>query len=376
MTPTDSFARSKAWLLNRALPLWSTVGREPSGGFHERLDLTGVPDVSAPRRAMVQARQIAVFSLAHDRGWIDARDIVGPAVDHLIRTYHGRDGRPGWLFSVDGAGAPIDSRRDTYTHAFMLFALGWARAVLDDPRLTTLADQTLAAMDDLMAASPGGYRDAEDAAAEPLRQNPHMHLIEALTVLSQHIGKADYRARADAVYAMFTGRFLLPGVNVLNEMFDAQWRAPPLEQAVWEPGHHFEWVWLLHRYAGVSGQDVGAAAAALYDTAWSLGIDGEGLTVDEVSGDGRVLKASRRCWPQTETVKAHAAEHEAGRPGCRERAAAALHNLLDRYLAGPVDGGWIEHLDGEGKPMRNDIPASSLYHIGFAIAEADRVFGG
>ena len=372
----DTFARGRAWLCERALPFWSTTGRDAaSGGFHERMDLSGAPDHAAPRRAMVQARQIAVFSLAHERGWIDARDIVGPAVEHLIKTYHARDGRPGWLFSVDAAGMPVDSRRDTYTHAFALFALGWAHAVLDDPRLAALADETLAAMDALLAAPAGGYRDDEHTGDEALHQNPHMHMFEAMIVLARLTGEDRFLQRARALCGMFTERFLQPGANVLSENFDSQWQAPALRDMVWEPGHHFEWSWLLHRFAEVSGDDVGRPAAALYDTAYPQGLDAEGLVIDELSGDGRVLKPSRRCWPHTEEIKAHAAQHEAGRSGCRERAAATMERLLSRYLSGPFPGGWIEHLDAAGKPMRDDVPASSLYHLAFAVAEADRVFG-
>lgn len=377
MTDGAVFHQARDWLVGTALPFWSTVGREAHGGFHERLNLEGVPDEAAPRRAMVQARQIAVFSLAHRRGWLDARDIVGPAVAHLIATYHGRDDRPGWLFSVDAAGAPLDSRRDAYSHAFMLFALGWAYGVLGEPRLAALAEETLAAMDAILALPAGGYRDDDAAGPDaPLRQNPHMHLFEALLVLAEAGAGGDVPARAEALRRLAGERFFQPEAGVLCEVFGAGWQAPPPGAMRWEPGHHFEWTWLLHRHAALSGHAADGLAMALYDRAQEQGLDGEGLVIDEVAGDGRVVTASRRLWPQCEAVRAHAAMHEAGRAGCGKRAAAHMQRLLDRYLGRPVPAGWIEHLDAPGRPLRDDMPASSLYHIAFAIAEADRVLGG
>lgn len=368
-----ALAQARDWLVATALPFWATTGRAADGGFHERLDLNGAPDTAAPRRAMVQARQIAVFSLAHARGWLAAQDIVGPALERLIATYHDRDDRPGWLFSVDATGAVVDARRDAYTHAFVLFALGWAHAVLGDARLLGLADETLAAMDALLLAPGGGYRDDDAATAEaPLRQNPHMHLLEALLVLDE--AGAAVRPRLEALRAMAAERFVQAGTGVLCELFDAGWRAPTAAAQRWEPGHHFEWVWLLRRYDERTGQAPDGLAAALYDRALAQGVDAEGLVIDGLSGDGRVLAASRRLWPQCEAIKAHAAMHEAGRSGGRARAQALLRRLMTRYLGRPVEAGWTEHLDAGGRPLRDDIPASSLYHIAFAIAEAERVF--
>lgn len=374
MTHGAIVRQARDWLVDTALPFWASVGREAHGGFHERLDLNGRPDVAAPRRAMVQARQIAVYSLAHERGWLDARDIVGPALAHLTATYQGRDDRPGWLYSVDAGGAPVDSRRDAYTHAFVLFALGWAHAVLGERRLLERAGDTLAAMDALLAVPDGGYRDSDAGApGASLRQNPHMHLFEALLVLDR-AGLGGVAERARTLRRMAGERFFRPEAGVLCEAFAAGWQAPAAAAMRWEPGHHFEWVWLLHRHAALSGAAAEPLAAALYDRALAQGIDAEGLAVDALAGDGRVLAASRRLWPQCEAVKAHAARHEAGDPDGRARAEAALRGLMARYLGQPFAAGWTEHLDAAGRPLRDDVPASSLYHIAFAIAEAERVF--
>jgi hypothetical protein len=40
-----------------------------------------------------------------------------------------------------------------------------------------------------------------------------------------------------------------------------------------------------------------------------------------------------------------------------------------------VAGGWIDHVDATGAPIVDSMPASTLYHVFLAAAEADRVWG-
>ena len=65
-----SVAHLKRWVIEEALPLWGETGFDAArGSFVERLTFEGSPLLSAPRRAMVQARQIYVFSHAALLGW-------------------------------------------------------------------------------------------------------------------------------------------------------------------------------------------------------------------------------------------------------------------------------------------------------------------
>ena len=66
----SSVARLKSWVVEDALPLWGETGFDAArGSFIERLTFEGAPMHAAPRRAMVQARQIYVFSHAALLGW-------------------------------------------------------------------------------------------------------------------------------------------------------------------------------------------------------------------------------------------------------------------------------------------------------------------
>ena len=104
------------------------------------------------------------------------------------------------------------------------------------------------------------------------------------------------------------------------------------------------------------------------------GFDAEGLVVDELLDDGSVQKSSRRCWPHTEAIKAEVAAFEAGDTNAGARAARVIDRLMQVFLGRPVAGGWVDHIDANGAPLVDFMPASTFYHVFLALAEAHRVW--
>ena len=261
-----SVARLRRWVVDQALPLWGATGFDASrGAFVERLTFEGAPHLAAPRRAMVQARQIYVFSHAALLGWSpEGKTIALEAAHRLIDRYHGADGAPGWVFAVHPDGAVHDAKRDFYAHAFALFGLAWAYKLEPEPRFLSTALATLRVLDQHFASPSGGYHSVLPADAGRREQNPHMHLFEAMLAWFEATGSAVFLARAGELYAMMAGRFFQPQSGILAEYFDGSWNPRAgLHGRICEPGHHFEWSWLLRRYAGLAGRSDPPIARAL-----------------------------------------------------------------------------------------------------------------
>src|SRR5690606_6795180 len=199
MSCQSAVARLRAWLIDEALPLWAGVGFDPARqSFIERLDWSGAALPETPRRAMVQARQIYVFAHAALLGWWpEGREMALAAADRLIAVYRGGDGHRGWVFSAQADGAPVETRRDLYAYAFVLFGLAFAYRLEPKPRYRDVALQTLAELDRDFAAPGGGYWSELPRAASERRQNPHMHLFEAMLAWAEATGDAQFLARAD-----------------------------------------------------------------------------------------------------------------------------------------------------------------------------------
>lgn len=367
--------RLQDWAIEAALPLWAEAGFDRvRGGFHERLLWDGSPDTTAGRRTRVQARQIYVYAHAAVLGWYpDGLPLALRALEFLLAKCRSPDGRPGYIHRLDAENAIADPLRDTYDHAFILLALAWLARASGDAQARALIDETLAFMDEHLAAEDGTFREGLPP-SQPRRQNPHMHIFEAMLALHETIAYPGALQRAGRLRALLEDKFLDPLTRTIGEYFTDDWR--PLHSGrddIVEPGHHAEWCWLIRRHERMSALAPASLAADLLATAVSSAEARTGLLRDGADRSGHPRRLGRRCWPQTELAKAWLAEHELGRAGAANRARRAMQAMADEYLAGPFAGGWIDQFDAAGKPIVGFVPASTFYHLFGAIAEARRV---
>lgn len=378
----------RAWLCESALPLWCSAGLDGgAGGFFDNLTLDGDPLRDAPKRVRVQARQVYVFSHAHLLGWTPAPGQMTPldaathGFDFMIEHYWRKD-PGGFVYAAGPDGVVSDPRIELYDQAFVLFACAWYLRACGDDRAKTWAGRVIAFIDAHLADSANGGFFENLSHDLPRRQNPHMHLLEALMAFHLATGDEDALARARELVALFRQRFFDRETGTLGEFFDAQWN-PAITTAgeIVEPGHHYEWTWLLYHYSALTGDDCGREAEALYRFAEQHGIDRgpgptEGLVYDSLLRRGVDLDDNKRLWSQTEAIKAQTARLEfAGDEPARARLDEMLDLLFDRHLMGDT-GLWREQLERDGTPIRNTVPATSLYHIFLALTEVLRVRDG
>ncbi len=375
-----SAARYQDWIASKALPLWSTVGFDASQGlFQERLDWSGLPQETVPRRAMVQCRQIYVFAHAAHLGWLpEGGRLAEIAMDSLLDKFCDEgDPSGGFAYSVSAEGGVISSARDAYAHAFVLFAIAWLYRLNGDSRLIGYADRTAAFIDArLQDRVHGGLYDSAPIGDRSKRQNPHMHLLEAYIALETAAPERGYLERAKKLVEIFKTRFFRADPGVLLEYFAEDWgpHRDPLKRGIFEPGHHFEWVWLLSEYEKLTGEDLGPWIRQLDSIARRNGFAKNGLIRDELGADMSILKSSHRIWPHTEAAKAAVAKRFMGEGGAAQFASAMIDRLTATFLDRPFAGGWIDHINAEGLPLLDYVPASSLYHLLLAATEMSRGF--
>jgi len=373
-------ARARRWLDERALPLWSDAGFDARRGiFHERLDFTGHPDDAAPRRLMVQARQISVFARAAlEDGFALGRDLAETAAENMIARWHAADGAPGWVFALAPDDTVADPCRDLYAHAFVLYGLAWAHRIAPSERIAAAVDDTLAFLDTAFADPvAGGYWDHLPLGGPRRSQNPHMHLFEALLELHEAgLGDAAVLDRCRALDALAADRFLSADRTVLREDYAADLTVAPREgEGRVEPGHLLEWAWLLRRFEAATGEDRSDRVEPLIRTALDKGCDrATGRIVDEIGEDGRLRRASSRSWPHAEACKALATEIERGRTELSGNLVAVARRLLDAHCRAEFQGGWIDHLDAEDAPLSPAMPASTFYHVYNGLKAVESVF--
>ncbi len=371
----DGGHRLAEWLRCAALPLWATTGQDSGGGFVEALGRDGRIQPSA-RRARVQARQIWAYAEAGRLGW------EGPwlrAVEDGCRYFEKHhlndEGLCRTLLNSDGSA--LDETVMVYDQAFSLLALSAARQVVTDgDRLERAAIR----IRDRLAEreNPGG--GYVEAGKHPYQANPHMHLLEASLAWQEAGGDSVWAEMADSIVELALASFVDETGGFLREFYGADWLPAAGEDGrLVEPGHQFEWAWLLARYASLRGRpEVLAVAERLY--AYGLrGVDERGgVVLDALNDDGRPRGGRARLWPQTEWLKAALKLSEVGSPAySRQRlqdAEAAL-GAISLYLL-PF-GLWRDKRLSNGGFIEEPAPASSFYHIIGAYsqlqASADRI---
>ncbi|MCC6779366.1 MAG: AGE family epimerase/isomerase [Hyphomicrobiales bacterium] len=355
------------WLLEAALPLWWQRGADRvNGGFHDSLALDGTA-VIGPRRARSIARMVYSWCEAPRLGWCGPwREAAQHALADLKAHFIRADGTV--RAAVSASGTPHDDRFDLYEQAFALLAFasahsafgasaGWREAAVT--LRTTLATHFHHPL--------GGYREDRDGAILPLRANPHMHLLEAALAWMSSDRDPDWRALADEIATLCLTRFIDPATGALRELYDNDWTpSPGVEGRLCEPGHHYEWAFLLDRWARLTGGARPTAVSQLIAFADRHGCDHDrGVVVNAVLDDGTIHDPVARLWAQAERIRAYAVT------GRSEQEIASAVLALRRYLATPTPGLWFDQLGANGVLVQEPARATSLYHIIGAVAALD-----
>lgn len=359
--------RLEAWLLESAFPLWWECGADrEKGGFHELLTLQGRPVDASPRRMRVQARQSYVYAMAGKLGWNGPwRQAAQHGLDELEARYRREDGLFRTLIAPDGA--VLDDTAMLYDQAFALLAMASAGGAA----LKTGAEALLGR---LRRHNMGGF--AENAPV-PFQSNPHMHLLEAALAWREVDPEGVWDRLADEIVGLCLAHFIDAEHRVLLEFFDSDWRraAAPAGYAV-EPGHQFEWAWLLERWGRLRGDDGACEAARILYRAGSRGVDlARDVAVDQISDDLAITQTRARLWPQTERLKAALILSQTAQGeerACYVSDALGAASALWRYLQTPMSGLWRDKMLSDGTFVEEPAPASSFYHIVCCITSLQR----
>ncbi len=357
------------WLKSAAWPRWLADGVDRErGSFRETLALDGSGCRADYRRLRVVARQIFAFSHAHTAGVPGAAAAVHMGLRFLDNHAAHEDGGYAWRFDLDHR--VQDQTRDLYDHAFVLLALASAAQVVPADTLRPQAEALSAWITTAFEHPAGGFHESLPPAL-PRRQNPHMHLLEALLAAHEAFQSQFFLEAAKPLLKLFQEKLFDETTGTLAEYFDNDWQPQRRNgRFLVEPGHHCEWVWLLHWYQSLTtpNPDLRRIATRLMGFVDQHGIGPHGHLYDIVADDGSVIEPGARLWPQTEWLRAEHLREDAD----ASRQAQAARSLA--FLLRP-DGLWHERRSADGTLWQGPAPASSLYHLTGAILWVHRLHG-
>ena len=360
--------RALAWLFDDALPLWSTAGRNPRGGWFDRLDDEGRP-VAGPMRMRVQARQVFVFAEAGRLGWTGPwREMVDHGLAFLTERATREDGVAAHSFAAED-GAVLEPGPELYDQSFTLLAYAAAFGATGDRRAKAAGIRLYDALQG-QAHPEGGYREFDSPL---LKSNPQMHMFEAALAWMDADDDPRWTALARSLATLCAHRLYDPASDALHEIFNDDWRrAPSPAGDVTEPGHHFEWAWLLAERELGSPVDLPGRLCA---RAERFGVDASrGVAVNAMDPWGTVLDGDARLWPQAERLKAALMMRAHDHNLWTVRACAA-HDAMFAYIDAAPRGLWRDVILTDGAVRPESAPASSLYHITCAVSQLAQATG-
>ncbi|VVO87801.1 AGE family epimerase/isomerase [Pseudomonas fluorescens] len=350
---TALFASVQQHFQDVIVPLWQGPGWNADMALpYEALDAEHQPLAPQRYRAMACARQLYVFSSLI--GQVPAAQERAAALFRSLQQHFHDAEHGGWFYSIDPHGAPLDQRKDLYTHAFILFACAHYWDKVREPLVESVLNAALEVIAQRFATGDGLYeasldRDWSTLDSGPL-QNPLMHLAEAfLATLSVREDIAVQHALIELCTVM-QKRFIDPQQSVLMEK--------PLGAVDnwFEPGHQFEWYFLLESSPLLRDSILHASLSRAFTRTEQLGVDSyTGAVVAMLDLEGSAKDATQRIWAQAEYLRALTL-----RPNNEASVLRQLRALQQRFLHG---GGWYECRDEKGDVSRKDMPSTTPYHL-------------
>lgn len=353
------------------MPAWLEIALPHGTGPAPVLESLDAPN--APASTLTQAR--IVFALAHLHLVTGAPGLLAAAqriYRHMAAQLRDADG--GFRLNVSAEG----KIRRSYDQSFALLALATLHRA--DPDCVTAAE-----IDDcwqfiqtrLTEADGSLWEDDRAIATDGIRaQNPHMHMLEAVLQCYDMSGDSIWLDRAKTFVGLAAQYFIDAETGAIREFVGPD--LLPMNSVVGqrrEPGHQYEWAWLLRRYAGFSGDThVLALADRMQAFAEQHGLrDGgplHGALYDAVDAAGQVVEPTHLLWPLTEAGKVYAALHrETGTPKDAATAQRIERMIFELYFDTQGETRWVNQLDTKGHVVWDVALSRLLYHVAVFVTE-------
>ncbi len=358
-------------LTRNILPYWiKRMPDEKQGGFFGRIDGHDRVIAEAPRGAILNARILWSFSSAY----ITVRDplcleMANRAYDYICRHFFD-DRYGGTYWCLKAAGEPMETKKQIYSIAFIIYALSWYHMATGDREALDRAvelfnliekhsfDRRLNGYFEAFDRQWGELADlrlSEKDENEKKTMNTHLHILEAYTSLYRIWPDAWLREQLGNIVNLFTQRIIDPVTSHLNLFFDEQWNC---RSTIVSYGHDIEASWLLYEAASALGEGDSVREASLRVAQAALeGLAGDGSLYYERDDAKGHFDRDRHWWVQSEAVVGFLNAWElTGDKGWLELSSGAFEYIRCRLSDG-VNGEWFWSIRADGSVNRDDDKA-------------------
>jgi len=357
--------------LQNILNYWSTnTVDEINGGFVGERDHYNNLIPNASKGIVLNSRVLWAFSAASNHYKSNEyKDLCDRSYLYLKSSF--KDEKFGGVYwELDAKGNPINTRKQVYAQAFMIYALSeyylfsknkealnWAIELFD--LIEKYANDT--EYKGYIEAFNQDWSPIEDMrlsdkdANEAKTMNTHLHILEAYTNLYKVCRNENLKGKLSELIQLFLSKFMNAN-NHLNLFFDEQWN---LKGDLVSYGHDIETAWLLIEAAKIIEDQVLLSetkriAVLIADTFIEEGVDNDGGVLNEYDPKTGRLDTDKHWWPQAEAlVGLHYAYEITGNEKYLTVSSAIL-NFIQTKIIDSTNGEWFWRVNKEGTPYTSE----------------------
>lgn len=358
-------------LTKNILPYWSVKMVDyKNGGFYGRIDVNDQIFPKEDKGGILNARILWTYSAAYrvlkDTSCLRlAKRSKDYIMEHFIDKQYG-----GAYRSVSFTGEPSDTRKQTYTQSFFIYALAeYNRATGDKEALNTAKDIFECFEKYALDKESNGYfevytRDwkrlhdkliSEKGDQDEKTMNTSLHLMEAYANLYRVWPDDRLAGRLRDMVYIFLDKIVDQKTYHLINFMDRNWNST---SSIDSYGHDIESSWLIWEAAALLKDPALIARAKKMclkiANAAMEGIQPDGSMIDEKDNSTGEVRMSRSWWPQVETVVGYVNAYELSGNEKYIDYAVNNWNYTKKHFVDWKNGGWYSSLNESGGPGRGD----------------------
>lgn len=374
--------------LDNILQFWLTHTQDHmNGGFIGRIDSDMTVHPQAPKGLVLHARILWTFARAYRHEPRPEYRMMADRALHYLETRFRDPIHPGFFWTVDHLGQPLDTKKQIYGQAFYLYGIAEYILATGRTELLDLAGELFEIIEKSYDPVHSGYADvfARDwSRDDSLRlgeqdqnavktMNTHLHVLEAYT----NYFRVNRSSRLEAQLRRLLEDTLQHIVNRENGhflmFFEEDWTSMT---EIISYGHDIEGSWLLLEAAEVLGDEAlltrtQEIALGMADAVLREGVDTDGGVMWEGDAAG-VLDGDKHWWGQAEAVVGFLNAWQLSGEDRYWQAAANCWIFTRDHILDRTNGEWFWKTDRAGTPAQEDPKVSEWkcpYHNSRACFE-------
>lgn len=372
-------------LSESVLPFWTrnTLDKE-YGGFLTRLDREGKLLESDEKHLMMQVRMIWSLSAAHQFGIADKgyQMLADNAFKWLVEK-HWDKGQGGFFFTTTRDGSPLDRRKNTDVHAYVLTGISQYYLASHNKNALVWGNRVFELLINKAKDRGFGFTEDFDGIQRPMLNDEQMDLAgrKDLKTIDMHVNVLEgfyylYRATRDAkhgkalkdVLELISDIGIHPEYGCTYTAFDYSGHPVPdvTGNLTTSYGINLELAWLMMEAVEILGIENGSYQKQIFgliDHALKYGFDtlqGGVAAYGPATGGVADSKLPKRCllkawWEQAEALNAFLAAYERTQD---VRYLDAFTKTFEWCWDNQIDheyGGWYQDIDPDtDKPVTTD----------------------